>query len=378
MPNSVFYTIVSSSYIKQALTSIESTRNFHPESDFYIFIIDLIHEYSSEQKNLFICSLHNLRKNHPEINNFYLYYNTIETICALKPFVAKYLLNIYETVIYTDSDTFYFQNLNLNSNAIAMGGFTPHRLYPIKNRNESLNIFDSLAFKYGFFNAGFFILTIKNLDFIEWWMGKLTFSCLYAPELFLFVDQKWIDLGYHFFKLNIITDETINIGPWNLDERCISNSGEKYLVNNKEIKMIHFSGVSQSNNASQINKFYSIEQYQSMKLNTSINNFNKLSMLWLERQKKISREHVKTISIIENLDRMTFDQISFFAKNKRINNLSRGSVISKNSNLMKVIVKRVIFKLDAFLSKAQSYKFGRAYILSDFYNLKSLINRFFP
>jgi hypothetical protein len=378
MSKAVSCTIVSVSYLNQALTSVESLRTVHPEFDFVVVIIDLKENYLYVENNLSVTSLHNFFEKYPEIRIFYNYYNLIETICALKPFVSRYLLESYDTVVYIDSDTYFYNPIDLYSNSLKLGGFTPHSLTPSSNHEIFFDSFDISILKFGYFNLGFFIVTRKDLVFLNWWSQKLTFECLYAPELFLFVDQKWLDLGSHFFGLNSIIDESLNIGPWNLDERIITKDSRGYLVNKQHIKMIHFSGVSISRPESHVKDFYNLDNLESNELKESIANYINLSKEWLIRQGFIETKFHELISNISNFDRLKFARISFFEKVRRIEDIRLGKHVPSRKYLIHNYSSTLFYKIDMFLSKSESYKFGRVYLKSDLQKLKSLLYRLMP
>jgi hypothetical protein len=378
MPKTIFCTIVSASYINQALSAVDSLQNYHKEFDYLVTVIDLEEEYIYRENNLQIESLHKLIKIFPEIKNFNSYYSVIETICALKPFVTRFLLNDYNTVIYGDSDTFYYNHLSVDSGTLSLEGFTPHRLTPSAENNIFANSFDISIIKYGYFNLGFFVVTRKDLEFLDWWMRKLMYDCLYAPELFLFVDQKWIDLGIHFYDLSSIKDETLNIGPWNLDERIITKEDGQYYVNRKKLSMIHFSGVSESNPTSHLENFYSLEKEISSELQGSLVNFKELSHEWLNYQFNVHKRHEELIVRVLNLKRKTFSHLSFFKRAKKIEQLRSGKLIESRSNFISRQINKIGYKMDLILSNSNSYKYGRTYISSDLKKIRLLINRFVP
>lgn len=378
MSKTIFCTIVSASYINQALSSIESLQSYNKEFDYLVAVMDIEEEFIFRENNLQIISIHNLIKGYPEIENFYSYYSVIETICALKPFVTRYLLNEYETVIYGDSDTFYYNHMSLDLEILTLGGFTPHRLTPSSENNIFANSFDISIIKYGYFNLGFFVVTRKDLKFLDWWMRKLTYECLYAPEMFLFVDQKWIDLGIHFFELRSIKDETINIGPWNLDERLLSKVDGQYFVNGKKLTMIHFSGVSDSNPMSHLVDFYSLNRETSLELGASLVNFTELSKEWLRFQVNMHNKYEGLIVRVVKLKRKTFTQLSYFKRAKKIVEFRSGSSVKPRSDLISRFVNRMSSKIDSILCNLDSYKYARTYFRSDLKKMRSLFNRFFP
>ena len=79
---------------------------------------------------------------------------------------------IYEIILTADSGSYQYKFINGND-----WGFTESAI------NKLVQFFNR-------FNHGI-KLSPKDLKFLDWWMRKLTYECLYAPEMFLFVDQKY-------------------------------------------------------------------------------------------------------------------------------------------------------------------------------------------
>ena len=75
MSKTIFCTIVSASYLDQALSSIESLQSYHKEFDYLVAVIDIKEEFNFRENNLQIISIHDLFKRYPEIENFYSYYS---------------------------------------------------------------------------------------------------------------------------------------------------------------------------------------------------------------------------------------------------------------------------------------------------------------
>lgn len=373
MTSKAFYTIVSCSYLNQAITASKSFKNHNKDFDVYIFIIDLKEDLIINDESFTIHSINELKNQFPEIINFNSYYNIIETVCALKPYVAKFLLTNYDIVIYGDSDTYYYNLLDLDMIDSTKGNFTPHRLIPSTKENSFSDEFDNSLMKYGFFNLGFFLLTKNDLIFLNWWIRKVTFECLYAPEQFLFVDQKWIDLAVNYFDLNILQDYSINVGPWNLDERNITKSNNSYFVNNIPLKMVHFSGINNLNSQSHISNYYSTHLTGNSSLKNSIILFKELGNFWLQKQNQINISYNELISKVNLIEKISFNNSGFFKKNRLINKIKSNKSLSKDGLLF-----MAIDKIDFAFSKFDSYRFGRVHLISDLKKIKSLINRFKP
>lgn len=246
--NTIFFTIVARNYLAQAYALGDSVKKHHAEFNFYIFLIDDVDgNYKAEiiERGFSVI--------YPEVipidnyKQFMFKYDIIEACTGVKPFVIQHLLkNGVQKVIYLDPDTLCFRRFNevlqyLDSYSIVL---TPHSLSPL---NDDYFPSDDLFLTHGAYNLGF-IGVAKGLvtdQFLQWWSNHSYKSCLNAPELNLFVDQKWIDLVPSFFDgVKILKSLAYNIAYWNLHERTLEKKDGKFYVvqSNEEVAFIHYSG----------------------------------------------------------------------------------------------------------------------------------------
>lgn len=187
--------------------------------------------------------------NIPEFQQMCDSYNVFELNCALKIFFAAYALEKYtvDKVIFLDSDMLVFESLRfieeeLDKKSILL---TPHILTPFKK--DGKRPFEREMLKNGIFNGGFFAVknNVEGNAFITWWKERMIDQCYVNVKEGMFVDQKWLNLAPIFFpSLGWLQHPGCNAAYWNLHERTISKSDNRYFVNDEPLLFFHFSGYS--------------------------------------------------------------------------------------------------------------------------------------
>ena len=227
----------------KALALRESYLSFHPESDFYILIVDRKHDkFDSLRPDVSVLWVEDLG-----IENFHRYamkFDILELNTNVKAAVLALLLLRHNAVLYLDPDIYFYGSLEpvfkeLKSHAIVV---TPHALTPIMDGKKPS---DTEFLRFGSFNLGF--VGVAKCDeafsFLDWWSKRCLDFGFYEPQLGLAVDQKWMDLAPSFFPgLKILRDPGLNVAFWNLHERVVSSCGKTWLVNEKfPLRFFHFS-----------------------------------------------------------------------------------------------------------------------------------------
>ncbi|MDP1844144.1 MAG: hypothetical protein Q8K64_12035 [Sediminibacterium sp.] len=177
-------------------------------------------------------------------------YSVIELNCAMKAFVAQYIMKKFapELLLYLDSDILIFNTFNdveqqmLNYNIL----ITPHFISPYPDTNLLPKERDTL--RSGIYNAGFFAIKkgeCANL-FLSWWANHMRTECYYNFAEGMGVDQIWFNLIPQLFNgISIYNHTGANIAYWNLHERQIELNEEQYIVNKKDpLLFLHISGYS--------------------------------------------------------------------------------------------------------------------------------------
>jgi|CZKZ01.1.fsa_nt_gi hypothetical protein len=236
-------TICSTNFMAKALALRESYLSYHPESDFYILIVDRKHDrFENLAPDIRVLWVEDLG-----IENFSHYamkFDILELNTNVKAVLLAMLLAHYNAVLYLDPDIYFYGSLEpvfreLSSHAIVV---TPHSLTPILDGKKPS---DSEFIRFGTFNLGF--VGVSKCDeafrFLDWWSQRCLQRGFYEPQLGLSTDQKWIDLAPSFFAgLKILRDPGLNVAFWNLHERTISKRGGTWQVNGDfPLRFFHFS-----------------------------------------------------------------------------------------------------------------------------------------
>jgi hypothetical protein len=242
-----FFTIVARNYLAYAYVLGDSVKKYHPDCDFFIFIMDDIqHEYQSEIASKGFLSIYPHQISLDPYEHFVFKYDIVEACTGVKPFVIQHLVEIgSEKVIYLDPDILCFRRLDeaieaLDTHSIVI---TPHSLSPI-----DLDYFhsDELLLSYGVYNLGFLGVSRGEVTdkFLAWWANRLFDRCIKEKSINLFVDQKWMDLIISYFdSVFILRKKTYNIAYWNLHERNLQKINDKFCLKDTEepIAFIHYS-----------------------------------------------------------------------------------------------------------------------------------------
>lgn len=249
------FTIVTNSYLPNAMVLGKSLMKHNPKTNYLIFIIDKLQNLPRgyiNKSNFEILEVESL--NISELENMLKKYTAFEMSCALKPFLAEYILNNYDTnkVIYLDSDILVFNSFReLDSIDNCSILLTPHCLFPT-NRDDG-NVMDLKFLNYGVFNAGFFVCYKyheETLQILNWWKGKLFDECYTDLINGRFVDQIWLNLlPVYFNNVYVYKNLGYNVAPWNLCERNIIDNNNYFFINNFTIPLVffHFSGFDYKN-----------------------------------------------------------------------------------------------------------------------------------
>lgn len=239
------FTVCSNNYLAQASVLGRSIRKHEAGSKYIVFLCD--EKDSRVDYDTIADEVIEVAKIEPDFSELVLKYNIIELNTAIKPRAVEYLFETLkaEKVIYLDPDIKIFTSLtmlysDLDKYSILL---TPH-IYtpvPIDGKKPGENTF----LNYGIYNLGF--LALKNdstaREFAHWWKNRTYKEGYSKPAIGLFVDQLPINHVPIFFQgVRVLENRGLNMAPWNLHERTLSERDGKYLVNGKEdLIFFHFS-----------------------------------------------------------------------------------------------------------------------------------------
>lgn len=238
-------TIVARNYLAQARVLAKSFHTHHPDVPFFVLLADEPFNPPLGDDEPFelvlISDLHI-----PHLTSLCFQYNLKELNTAVKPTFLRYLFiqKQCKNVLFIDPDVLVLSSLDplfrtLESASVIL---TPHITEPIP---DGIRPTETAVLLVGTYNLGFMGLraTDRTLAFIDWWEDRLREGCREDKEHGYFVDQKWADLLPAFVDdVAIIRDTAYNIAYWNLHERSISHTNNRYFVNGKPIGFFHFSG----------------------------------------------------------------------------------------------------------------------------------------
>jgi hypothetical protein len=236
-------TICSTNFMAKALALRESYLTFHPESDFYILIVDRKHDrFGSLAPDVNILWVEDLGIK--DFSHYAMKFDILELNTNVKPTILSSLLLHYNKVLYLDPDIYFYGTLqpvftDLESHSIVI---TPHTLTPIMDGKRPA---ETDFIRFGTYNLGFVGVSKceEGFKFLEWWSKRCLEHGFYEPQRGLSTDQKWIDLAPSFFPgLKILRDPGLNVAFWNLHERVVSNRGGIWMVNEEcPLRFFHFS-----------------------------------------------------------------------------------------------------------------------------------------
>jgi glycosyltransferase involved in cell wall biosynthesis len=170
-------------------------------------------------------------------------YDVMELATAVKPALLRFLLGRgADAAMFLDPDIEVFTPLDdLGERARAHGiVLVPHMRRPIPDDDKKPTQADLAAS--GVYNLGFIAVSGTAGDFLDWWEARLRRDCLVAPEDQLFVDQRLLDFLPGYRSPYIVHDPGCDVAYWNLHERRVTRTGDRYHVGDGPLRFFHFSG----------------------------------------------------------------------------------------------------------------------------------------
>jgi hypothetical protein len=243
------FTIASKNYFAQVKTLMASLKQYQPEWDRYVVLVD---ELEEEYRGLIIdTTLYTLISARelpiPSPYKMFFRYTILELNTAVKPWGFEKLLmqDGYDAVIYLDPDIVAYRDMHELDKLMETDGaivLTPHITAPIWDDKKpgELNILQG-----GVYNLGFIAVSkgVQTAEYIRWWESKLEYDCVVDLPRGLFVDQKWMEyVPAMFDNVVIFKHQGYNVAYWNLYNRKCEKNGETYYFNGDPLVFFHFSG----------------------------------------------------------------------------------------------------------------------------------------
>ncbi|MGV3528461.1 MAG: hypothetical protein ACO1OO_06185 [Flavisolibacter sp.] len=249
MAGKIVVTTCAANHLAQAKSLGESLLRHNPDYQFIIGLADKVDGRIPESYWAPFRLIEAEALNIPEFSEMQHRYNLLELNCALKSFFLDYVMETFdpEMLFFMDSDMLVFNSFayledRLKQHSILL---TPHITSPFPqdgNRPQEKDIL-----KTGIYNAGF--LGLKNdsnsHQFLKWWKSRMVDQCYERPKEGLNVDQNWLNLVPLYFKsVDILNHPGCNVAYWNLHERSLIKSDERFTVNSQLLLFFHYSGYS--------------------------------------------------------------------------------------------------------------------------------------
>jgi hypothetical protein len=238
-------TAVTVSHLPRARVAAESWRQHHPESPFYVLLVDGDDRPVADEPFETVRAAE-LGLAPEELAVQQGIYDAYELSCALRPHVIRLLLERdAEAVVFTDSDTRFYAPADDLARAAAGAGLVllPTATQPVTLRRY----FPASQIEYrqwmnGLFNCGLLAVGQDGRDFVDWWADWLARDCLREPSAGLWVDQLWLDWAPVYFEHLIMRDKSLNVAFWNLDERETHELDGRPAVDGAPLRHFHFAG----------------------------------------------------------------------------------------------------------------------------------------
>lgn len=324
----IIFTICSNNYLAQAKALGDSILLTNPEYTFYIGLVDnLSSEIDYEHEidySIILCDEIGI----PDFDSLWKKYDIIELNTCVKPFYLKYFTEKHKDLthlMYFDPDTFVFGNLTEIENELSHDKeiiLTPHILNPIPLDNYAPG--ENTFLNFGIYNLGF--IGIKNPSnnhsFFSWWSDRTYHRGYSNVSDGFFVDQLWMNLTPIFFDKTIISKHYgLNVAPWNLHERKISQPfPQNWLINDiTSLIFYHFSSYNYTD-PTKISKYYSRYSFENRPDLITLYEYYHMKILEnnIEKLSKIECDYVlkRNKFISENTPIVKKNKVSFIKKLK--------------------------------------------------------------
>src|SRR4051794_18517158 len=241
-----FCSVIACNYVPFARVLATSLTANHPSCRLAVLVIDdLDHRFDAASEPFDVLHLEDVLTDTRELHRLALLYDVTELATAVKPLLLRHLLDAgHDRVLYLDPDICVYAPLD-HLGALAAEHsivLTPHTTEPM--RRDGLRPSESDILASGVFNLGFLAVGTGSDAFLDWWWQRLRRDCVIDHQRMLFTDQRWIDFVPGYFRHHVVTDPTCNVAYWNVDQRPLVWSGERYELDGRPLRFFHFSGFS--------------------------------------------------------------------------------------------------------------------------------------
>jgi hypothetical protein len=236
----IAFTITSRAYVPYARVLARTYTQHHPGRKLWALLIDDVHEEILEADEPFlVLRLNDLGVDMAEIHRMALLFGG-KLIATIKPWALEHFISKFgEAVVYIDSDFAIFDSLDEMANAHDGVILVPHFLSALPM--DGMDPDDTMMLGAGMFNAGMFGVTAKNGGFLEFFKERLRRECIFDPKKMRFNEQRWLDFVPSMFPYRVVRDPGIDVAWWNLHERPLSKTDDRWFVSGQPLRAFHFS-----------------------------------------------------------------------------------------------------------------------------------------
>jgi glycosyltransferase involved in cell wall biosynthesis len=241
-------TIVARNYLPAARVLTSTFLAHNPGGQVSVLVTDDIHGVvDADQEAFEVISPADLFDDSTELHRMAAIYEITEFATSMKPWLLEHLLDRgAESVLYLDPDIGVYDRLDelagvAKDREIAL---IPHARAPFPRDGKMTS--ESAILAVGVYNLGFIGVGQSSRAFLAFWKERLRRECRNDPGNMRFVDQRWVDFVPGMFECEIVRDPRWNVAYWNLHEREVLWTGERYEVEGKQLGFFHFSGYSPS------------------------------------------------------------------------------------------------------------------------------------
>ena len=240
-------TIIARNYLAHARVLAESFLSHHPDSSFTVLVIDAPTSASGEGEPFETLLPTQIGLDGEEFRRMTMIYDVLELATAVKPWLlGRLLADGGDVVAYFDPDIEVYAPLDEIERLAREHGIvlTPH--ITDAAARETNELAEDAILIAGMYNLGF--LGVGRGDdtqrFLDWWMERVARECVVEPHRGRFVDQRWVDFVPSLFDAHILRNPAYNVAWWNLANRDLAWTGERYEVDGEPLRFFHFSGYS--------------------------------------------------------------------------------------------------------------------------------------
>lgn len=172
--------------------------------------------------------------------------------------VVEYALTklCFETAIFVDGDTYSYNSYNDLQRQLDVYSLLviPHLTKPLPDDNKfPQNRIISLS---GNYNTGVWAAAKDALDFLSWWKNQTQLFPITRPDAGLVNEQGWLRFAADFHdNTKVYRHPGYNVAYWNIMQRSLSIKDNLYIIDNKPLCIMHFSGLKKEISPAQMSIF---------------------------------------------------------------------------------------------------------------------------